>query len=107
VRAAKSQEENYLLYLHKEEQARINEALDQRGIVNVAIAEQPTVPAIPVHSSFPYFLLSLLLAGGGSMGLAFVSDFFSPYFRTAHEVTSYLGTPVLASIAKDRPELGA
>jgi uncharacterized protein involved in exopolysaccharide biosynthesis len=101
LRATKTQEENYLLYLHKEEQARINDALDQRGILNVAIAEQPTVPALPVRSSLAYGLLSIFLAGTGSLGLALVSDFFSPAFRTPAEVTCYLGAPVLASIPKD------
>jgi uncharacterized protein involved in exopolysaccharide biosynthesis len=101
LRATKTQEENYLLYLHKEEQARIDDALDQRGILNVAIAEQPTVPALPVHSSLPFGLLSIVLAGTGSLGLAFVSDFFSPSFRTPTEVRAYLGAPVLASIPRD------
>jgi uncharacterized protein involved in exopolysaccharide biosynthesis len=101
LRAAKTQEENYLLYLHKEEQARINDALDQRGILNVAIAEQPTVPALPVRSALPYGLLSILLMGSASLGLALISDWLSPAFRTPREVTAYLGAPVLASLPKD------
>jgi uncharacterized protein involved in exopolysaccharide biosynthesis len=101
VRTAKSEEENYLLYLRKEEQARINDALDQRGILNVAIAEQPTVPALPARSSLLYALLSVVLAGTGSLGLAFTSDFLNPSFRTPDEVTAYLGAPVLASIPKN------
>ena len=100
VRAAKTQEENYLLYLHKSEQARISDALDKRGFLNVAIAEQPTVPVLPLRSPFLFGLLTLLLAGAGSLGLALVSDFFSPSFRTPSEVTAYLGIPVLASIPK-------
>lgn len=101
VRTAKSEEENYLLYLRKEEQARINDALDQRGILNVAIAEQPTVPALPARSALLYALLSVVLAGTGSLGLAFTSDFLNPSFRTPDEVTAYLGAPVLASIPKN------
>lgn len=100
LRAAKTQEETYLLYLHKSEQARISDALDQRGFLNVAIAEQPTVPVLPVRSPLLYGLLTLFLAGTGSLGLALVSDFFSPSFRTPSEVTAYLGVPVLASIPK-------
>ena len=100
-RAAKTQEENYLLYLHKEEQARINDALDQTGILNVAIAEEPTAPVLPVRSPLPYALLSVLLAGVGSLTLAVVCDFFNPSFRTPSEITAYLGAPVLASIPKN------
>ena len=39
LRTAKTEEDNYLLYLRKQEEARINDALDARGILNVAIAE--------------------------------------------------------------------
>jgi len=100
LRAAKTAEDNYLLYQRKEEEARINDALDQRGILNVAIAEQPTVPAFPVRSSLLYGLLGVFLAGTVSLGMAFTSDFLDPSFRTPTEVTAYLGAPVLASIPK-------
>ena len=103
LRAAKTQEDSYLLYLHKSEQARISDALDQRGFLNVAIAEQPTVPVLPARSWFLYGLLSIFLAAAGSLGLATVLDFFNPSFRTPDEVTAYLGAPVLASIP--RPSL--
>ena len=98
LRTAKTAEENYLLYQRKEEEARINDALDQRGILNVAIAEQPMVPALPVRSTLLYGLLSVLLAGTASLGMAFTADFLDPSFRTPAEVTAYLGAPVLASI---------
>ena len=49
-REAKTQEDNYFLYLQKREEARISDALDQRGILNVALAEQPVVPALPENS---------------------------------------------------------
>ncbi len=65
VRAAKTEEENYLLYLRKQEEARINDALDRRGILNVAIAEAPTVPALPARSFWLSGLLSMFLAGTG------------------------------------------
>jgi uncharacterized protein involved in exopolysaccharide biosynthesis len=44
---AKTQQENYLLYERKREEARISNALDRGGILNVALAEQPVVPAFP------------------------------------------------------------
>ena len=100
LRAAKTAEDNYLLYQRKEEEARINDALDQRGILNVTIAEQPTVPAFPVRSSLLYGLLGVVLAGTASLGMAFTSDFLDPSFRTPDEVNAYLGAPVLASIPK-------
>lgn len=101
LRAAKTEEDNYLLYLRKEEEARISDALDQRGILNVALAEQPTVPALPARSPWLSGLLAVLLAGTASVGLAVASDFFDPSFRTPEEVTVTLGSPVLASIPKN------
>ena len=100
-RTAKTQEENYLLYQRKEEEARMNDALDRGGILNVAMAEPPTVPALPARSLVFYGLLGVLLATTGSIGLAFTSDFLDPSFRTPDEVSSFLGSPVLASIPQN------
>ena len=50
MRAAKADEDNFLLYLRKREEARIGDALDERHILNVAIVEPPAAPALPVHS---------------------------------------------------------
>ena len=85
----------------KEEEARINDALDRGGILNVAIAEPPTVPALPARSFWLYGLLSVFLAGTGSVGLAFTSDFLDPSFRTPDEVAAFLESPVLASLPKN------
>jgi uncharacterized protein involved in exopolysaccharide biosynthesis len=101
LRTVKTQEDNYLLYLRKEEEARINDALDRRGILNVAIADPPSVPALPTQSIWHYCLLGVLFAGIGSVGLAFVSDFMDPSFRTPDEVVAFLDSPVLASIPKN------
>ena len=43
-------EEKYLLYVNKREEARIEDALDQGGILNVTIAEEPRVPALPARA---------------------------------------------------------
>jgi uncharacterized protein involved in exopolysaccharide biosynthesis len=96
----KTQEDNYLLYEHKREEARISNALDQGGILNVAMAEQPVVPALPKRSPMSVALLTLLLAGTFSVSTAFVLDFMDPTFRTPDELSAYLGMPVLAALTK-------
>lgn len=101
LRAAKTEEDNYLLYVRKREEARISDALDQRGILNVAVAEQPTVPALPARSPFTAGFLALVLATAVSLTAAFASDFIDPSFRTPDEVVAYLGTPVLAALPKN------
>ena len=56
MRTAKADEDAYLLYLQKREEARIGDALDQQRILNVAIVEPPVPPALPVHSVLLYLL---------------------------------------------------
>lgn len=91
-------EDNWLLYSRKREEARIGDALDEDGVLNVAIAQEPSVPAIPVRPLWTAACFSLLGAFGFSTGLAFAADHFDPTFRTPEEVVSFLGTPVLASL---------
>ena len=96
----KAVEEEYLLYVGKREEARIGDALDEQRILNVAIAEQPTVPTLPVSSAVSFGMLSLLFAGTVSTSLAFTLDRLNPGFRTPDEVVAYLGVPVLASLPR-------
>ncbi len=103
-RNLKTAEEKYLLYANKREEARIGDALDQGGILNVTIAEQPTVPALPAHSRAALALLGFLCAGAVSTGMAFTADYLDPAFRTPDEVVAYLGTPVLASLPRKAGE---
>ncbi len=97
----KAAEEEYLLYMGKREEARIGDALDERRILNVAIAEQPAVPALPLRSALSFGVLSLLFAGSVSTTLAFTVDRLTPAFRTPDEVVAYLGAPVLASLPRN------
>jgi uncharacterized protein involved in exopolysaccharide biosynthesis len=98
VRSAKTAEENYLLYLRKQEEARISEELDRKRIVNVAIAEAATVPALPSSPRWRlHLILGFALALFVSLGFAFVVDYMDPSFRTPDEVEGYLGLPVLAA----------
>jgi uncharacterized protein involved in exopolysaccharide biosynthesis len=100
LQAARTEEENYLLYVHKREEARISGALDQRGILNVAMAEQPVVSPLPSRSLLSVALLALFLAGTFSLSTAFVLDMMDPSFRTPAEVTEILGIPVVVAMPK-------
>ena len=96
----KASEEKYLLYLNKREEGRIGDALDRGGILNVAIAEQATVPSLPELSGLSFAMIGLAFAGTTSTTLAFVADYLSPAFRTPDEIVGYLGSPVLASLPR-------
>lgn len=98
LRKVKTEEENYLLYQHKREDARMTDALDRTRILNVAVADQPTMPALPSNSRWGVLLLGMLLATGVSVGMAFTLEYTNPSFRTPSEVFSELNIPVLAAV---------
>jgi uncharacterized protein involved in exopolysaccharide biosynthesis len=94
----KAAEENYLLYVKKREEARMGDALDEGGIVNVAIAEQPEAPALPVWPAGVVVLVGFVAALTSGTGAAFAADYLDPALRTPEEVLACLEIPVLASI---------
>ncbi len=98
LRNLKTAEDKYVLYTNKREEARIGDALDQSHLLDVSLAEEPRVPALPVRSAFGFGVIGLALAGTCSTGLAFASDYLDPSFRVPDDVITYLGTPVLASL---------
>ena len=101
VRSAKAAEQNYLLYLQKQEEARISDALDRNRIVNVAVAEAATVPALPTHSTLFTLLLGGLLATLLSLASAYGANYLDPSFRTPQELYNTLGIPVLAAVPRE------
>jgi uncharacterized protein involved in exopolysaccharide biosynthesis len=100
LRNLKAAEDQYLLYAGKREEARIGDALDERGILNVALAEQPIAPALPSRSDFKIALAGLVAAVVCGTGAGFAADYVDPCFRTPGEVVLYLGVPVLASLPR-------
>jgi uncharacterized protein involved in exopolysaccharide biosynthesis len=67
LREVKEDEDNYLLYSQKREEARIAESLDRQRITNVSLIEAPTMPVEPASPQVPLdlavgFLLSMLVA---------------------------------------------
>jgi len=102
LRTAKANEDNYLLYLHKREEARMSDALDQTRILNVALADQPAVPVIPINSPWMLGLVGALLAVTVSIGAAVTTEYLDTSFRTPAEVSAELNIPVLAAIPYDK-----
>lgn len=94
----KAAQENYLLYVKKREEARMGDALDEDGIVNVAVAEQPVVPALPVWPASLVVLVGFVGAVASGTGAAFAADYLDPALRTPEEVFACLEIPVLASL---------
>jgi uncharacterized protein involved in exopolysaccharide biosynthesis len=98
LRAVKTEEENYLLYQRKREEARMTDALDRTRILNVAVAERPAVPTLPANSPWMALIMGGLLAVTVSLGAAFTLEYLDSSFRTPAEVLAELNIPVLASV---------
>ncbi len=96
IRGAKADEDNYLLYRRKREEARIGDALDERRILNVAVVEPPAAPALPIHSMLFWFTIAIGLALPASIGTGFAAEYLDPTIRTLSEADNLLDAPVLA-----------
>jgi hypothetical protein len=98
LRTAKTNEESYLLYRRKREEARIADALDRNRILNIAVVQEPQPPTLPANSRFLFALVGVALAALLSFVVGFVMDFMDKSFRTPAEVASELNIPVLAAV---------
>ena len=101
IRNIKAAEENYMLYVQKQEQARISDEMDKNRILNVAIAETPGVPGLPVFSPLLLLLPAAVVALMISTAAAFFADYLDPSFRTPEEVMQFLDLPLLACFPKN------
>ncbi len=100
LRNIKAADQDYMLYVQKQEQARISDELDKGRILNVAVAEAPVAASFPVYSPWLLILAGVVVALMLSMAAAFISDYIDPTFRTPDEVDAVLGLPLLACFAK-------
>lgn len=100
TRQVKQAEDNYQLYAKKEEESRINDALDKQKISNVSVAEAPTVPRSPNKNNRALaMVMGLGLGLMISFGSAFASELLRETFSTPQELERFTGYPVLATIA--------
>lgn len=100
AREQKANEDNYLLYMSKREQARTSDALDKTKIENVAIAIPPAIPVLPVLSIPAVLLLAFVFAAFVSVMAVYAFDYFDSSFHTPDEVVDTLGIPVVVTMSK-------
>ena len=71
-REFKVNEQNYLTYLEKHEEARISDDLDRKKIVNISVIQAPVAPQKPVKpKKLLNLILGMLLGALGGLGFAF------------------------------------
>jgi len=97
------EEQNYLLYQKKLEEARISDVLDAARVVNVRVIDPPAASFLPVG---PHKLSAIVFAGVAALFaailLAFVLEYFDRSIKKPEHVEAYLGLPLLASISRRR-----
>ncbi len=97
-REIKETEDNLALYSKKREEARIEEAMNQQKIANVALIQPAHVPVLPKSKLSVTFLASYGLGLFLIAGLAFAAGLTRPYVYTVWELEELSGVPVLASV---------
>jgi uncharacterized protein involved in exopolysaccharide biosynthesis len=97
--AVKQAADIYDLYARKAEEARIADALDSDKIANVTVAEAPSLPA-QADSRFGIASLSALLLGNAIiLGVFTAFGVRHTSLYTPHEVETFTGFPIVATIA--------
>jgi uncharacterized protein involved in exopolysaccharide biosynthesis len=103
IREVKANEEAYLLYRKKVEEARISEAMDEHKMMNISIAETAYPTPVPVGPRKDLSLMFAVMVGLVSgVGGAFLREFFDDSISSEATIKSAVGLPVLASIPEEK-----
>jgi uncharacterized protein involved in exopolysaccharide biosynthesis len=98
VRNAKTAEDNYLLYVNKREEARIDTAMDKQRILNVSVIEPTVTPYLPKHSGLFYFGIALMLLPFVTAGVVFMLEHLDNTVHTPRDLEHWVQVPVLAAV---------
>ena len=89
----------FRMYERKQEEARISDALDRSGILNVSVLDTPSLPTRPANTMSPVMLVVALVAGTGlGVATAVGLEFVGRNFKLEEQVEQYLELPVFAVI---------
>ena len=98
-RDVESYTNNYKIYLGKVEEARIEEQMDIRKMVNVSVIEPPIAPLRPVTPQKAlYMALSIMFGMGAAVSSAFALEYFRSGFATPDAASRALGLRILGSV---------
>ena len=97
---------NRELYAEKRDEAAIDDQLDRNKIVDVSIAQEPTISLQPVQ---PHRLMTLVLGAAvacfASLGCVLVKDALRETAFTPAELEAMVSCPVLATVPERRKEI--
>ena len=102
------QQNNYLLYAKKQEEARISEALDREKVANVSVIDPASAPITPVRPNRKLnLLLGAVLALLTSLGTAFMLGYNDSLLRASTDFERQFPIPLITAIPEGHwpPEL--
>ena len=102
-RNVKQTEGTYQLYSRKQEESQIEDALDQKKITNISIAEEPIIAQNANHNGQILVVVIGLISGLMlAFGSAFILELLRETFITPRELQAFSGYPVLATLPLNR-----
>ena len=91
--------ETYKKYADRQEEARIDQALDAQQISSINVVQSPTLSDRRASPKvLPVMAIGLFLATFGSVFVVIAADYFDSSFSTSGQVERQLELPVLVSI---------
>ncbi len=102
IRELKQYERNYLLYLNKTEEARIEEQQDATRAANVTVTSWAKVPSVPVFPrKFLMAILSLVIGTFVGIAGAFTAYYMDHTVKTPADIIRTCRSPVLTFIPEE------
>jgi uncharacterized protein involved in exopolysaccharide biosynthesis len=104
-RTVDAEKQAYLSYMRRGEEARAAKMLNRSKILNVAIAQPPSLPERPYSPIVPLDLaVGLMLALGCGFGAAFLVEQLDPRIYSSSDVSSATGFKTIAHLRELRQE---
>jgi uncharacterized protein involved in exopolysaccharide biosynthesis len=88
------------LYSKRGDEAALENAMDQRKLVNVAVVERPALPLEQTTDQRIPLVLAIVSGLVVALGGAFGVEYLNRTLRFERDVERYLGLPVLGSVAE-------
>lgn len=98
---------NYELYAEKRDQAQIEDAMDDRGLMNVVVAQQPTLSYLPARPKpLMNAVLGMVTAIFLGLCLVYLAEAGRNTIATPRELEAASRYPVLATLSITSPQNG-
>jgi uncharacterized protein involved in exopolysaccharide biosynthesis len=94
----KNRRDTYELYVKREQEARISQAMDEQKLVNVNVVQRPALPLARTDMQGVSMALSIIAGLVIGVAGAFGREYLSRSLHSEGDVGRLLGLPVLASI---------